>query len=206
MMIRKIFLPTLAAALLSGCFTRSENARHYLLSVPAPESSTPVMTQKTFIVGLRLAAAEFLRTRRMIVQTDANEVRLSDDNVWEETPQAGFARVLSQRFAKELPECQLSTLPVATTNAPGYILDIQLTAMQGKLKPQAEALVSAEVRIFDATGRLLERDELSKTVPWSPTMTPNNYPALAAAESRAVNDLVEEIGEKLLALRRKIPN
>ena len=132
-----------------------------------------------------MTAVEYLRTKQMLVESGPNQLRLSEENVWQETPQAGFARVLAERFAQNLPDCQLSPLPLATTNTPEFVLEIELHSLQGRLTPKGEAEVSAEVRILDTNAHLLERDELSHTAPWSPTVPPGAFPALAAAESQA---------------------
>jgi uncharacterized lipoprotein YmbA len=196
---RLVLFSTLAAGLFSGCLSRTDHTQYYLLTTPADAPSQAVESSRVFLVGLNIASVEFLHTRQMLVQSGPNQLRLSEDNVWRETPQAGFARVLAQRFAHNLPDCQLCELPLATTNTPELVLEIQLDSLQGRLQPKSEAEVSAEVRILNAGGRLLERDELRQTAPWSPTAPPDGYPALAAAESRAAAALADEIGQKVLA-------
>jgi uncharacterized lipoprotein YmbA len=195
----------IAASLLAGCLApRADHTRFYLLSTPASApTSAPVERDKVFLVGLRMTAAEYLRTKRMIVELGPNQLRLSEENVWEETPQAGFTRVLAERLARNLPDCELIPLPSGVTNAPELILEIELLSLQGCLKPTSEAEVSAEVRILDANSRLLEREELRQTSPWSPTGPPDGYPALAAAESRAAAELADAIGRKILGCHRQ---
>jgi uncharacterized lipoprotein YmbA len=110
---------------------------------------------------------------------------------------------LAERLARSLPDCQLIPLPFGVTNQPELILEIELRSLQGRLKPNSEAEVSAEVRILDANSRLLEREELRQTSPWSPTGAPDGYPALAAAESRAAAELADAIGQKVWACHRQ---
>jgi len=111
---------------------------------------------------------------------------------------------MADRFARKLPDCQLTPLPSAITNTPELVLEIELRSMQGRLKPAGEAEVSAEVRILDAKSHLLERAELRQTSPWSPTAEPDGYPALAAAESRVAADLADAIAEKVSEFHRKM--
>jgi len=200
------FLFVLVTGLLSGCLSpRTDHTRFYLLSTPVSASdAAAVESDKVFLVGLRMTSVEYLRTKQMIVELGANQLRLSEENVWEETPQAGFARVLAASFARKMPDGQLTPLPSAITNRPELVLEIELRSMQGRLKPASVAEVSAEVRILDANSRLLERDELRKTAPWSPTTEPDGYPALAAAESRAAAELADAIAEKVLEFHRKL--
>jgi uncharacterized lipoprotein YmbA len=206
MMPRSFLFLALTAALLSGCLLRqTDQTRFYYLTTPAPTPSTAVEPEKVFLVGLRITTADFLRTKQMLVESGANQLHLSEDNVWEETPQAGFARVLAERFARNLPDCQLTPMPLAITNKPEIVLEIELTSLQGRLRPKSEAEISAEVRLLDANDHLLYRDELRRTSPWSPTTPPNDYPALAAAESRAAAALADDIERKVLALHRKTP-
>jgi len=195
-----------ATVIFSGCLSpRTDRTRFYLLSTPPPAQSAAVVEgDKVFLAGLRMTSVEYLRTKQMLVELGSNQLRLSEENVWEETPQAGFARVMAGRFAQQLPDCQLTPLPSANANSPELVLEVELLSMQGRLKPASEAEVSAEVRILDAKSHLLERDELRQTSPWSPTAEPGGYPALAAAESRAAAELADAIAEKVLEWHRKI--
>src|SRR5271156_692157 len=157
--------------LLAGCLSPStDHTRFYLLSPPASAPmSAPVERDKMFLVGLRVTSAEYLHGKQMIVEVGPNQLRLSEENVWEETPQAGFTRVLSKCLARNLPDCELMPLPSGVTNKPELILEIELHSLQGRLSPRSEAEVSVEVRILDSNSRLLEREELRQTSPWSPT-------------------------------------
>jgi uncharacterized lipoprotein YmbA len=151
-----------------------------------------------------MTSVEYLRSKQMLVELDDNQLKLSEENVWEETPQAGFARVMAGRFARNLPDCQLTALPSMINNTPELVLEIELLSMQGRLMPVSEAEVSAEVRILDAQSHLLERDEMRQTAPWSPTAEPDGYPALAVAESRAAAELADAIAKKVLECHRKM--
>jgi uncharacterized lipoprotein YmbA len=205
-MIRRCLLFfAVTTGLLSGCLApRTDHTRFYLLSTPTPAPpAAAVQRDKVFLVGLRMSSAEYLHTKQMLVALDGNQLRLSEENEWEETPQAGFARVLARRLARNLPDCQLIPLPSGLTNKLEFILEIELRSLQGRLEPKSEAEVSVEVRILDANSRLLEREELRQTSPWSPTAAPDGYPALAAAESRAAADLADAIGRKVLACHRQ---
>jgi uncharacterized lipoprotein YmbA len=206
MKFRKFVFFALATVLFSACLSpRTDHTRYYLLSTPTPAPTTAsVESDKVFLVGLRMASVEYLRTKQMLVELGANQLKLSEENVWEETPQAGFARVMADRFAQKLPDCQLASLPSVITNTPELVLEIELRSMQGRLKPASEAVVSAEVRILDAKSHLLEREELRQTAPWSPSAEPEAYPALAAAESRAAADLADAIAAKVVECHRKI--
>jgi uncharacterized lipoprotein YmbA len=205
MMPRNLLFFILATGLITGCLPRSDQTRFYYLSAPASgPPAEAVEGEKVFLVGLRITSAEYLRTKEMLVEMGTNQLRLSEQNQWQEMPQAGFGRIVAGRFARKLPDCQLTTLPLATTNRPELELEIELRSLQGRLRPRSEAEVSAEVRILDANGRLLEREELRQTSPWSQTRPPAAYPTLAAAESRAAAELADAIGEKVLEWHRRI--
>jgi uncharacterized lipoprotein YmbA len=205
MMPRSILLLALTTGLLSGCLPRTDRTRFYYLSTPGPAPpAAGVEGNKVFLAGLRITCAEYLRTKQMLVELGANQLRLSEENLWQEAPQAGFARILAERFERKLPECQLTALPVATTNTPELVLEIELRSLQGRLKPRSEAEVSAEVRILDGNSRLLEREEMRRTFPWRQSKPPEGYPALAAAESQAAAELADAIGEKVLEWHGKI--
>jgi len=205
MMRRRLLIFAVTTVLLSGCLApRTDHTRFYLLSATEPaQPVAAVERDKVFLLGLRVSAAEYLHTRQMLVELGGNQLRVSEENLWKETPQAGFARVLAGRLARNLPDCQLIALPSGVTNKPEFILEIELHSFQGRLSPRSEAEVSAEVRILDANSRLLEREELRQTSPWRPTVAPAGYPALALAESRAAADLADAIGQKVSACHRQ---
>jgi uncharacterized lipoprotein YmbA len=199
-------MPALAAGLLAGCLSRSGPPKLYFLSAsaPAPAPAATPGDGQPFMVDLRMSCAEYLRAKQMLVQSGPNQLRASEDDLWRETPQAGFARILAERFAQNLPDCQLTPQVFATTNTPELILEIDLRSLQGRLQPAREAEVSAEIRILDAHEHLLEQKELRLTSPWSQGAGPDDYQALAAAESRAAAQLADEIGQKVLAWHRKM--
>jgi uncharacterized lipoprotein YmbA len=202
MISRKLFTLLPAVAILSGCLAKTDRTRFYYLSTPLSAPPPAVQSKRVFLVGLRVTAAEYLRTKQMLVETGTNQLRLSDENLWQETPQSGFARVLSRRFAEKLPECQLTSVPVASTNRPEMIVEVELLSLQGRLHPANEAEASVEVRLLDAHSRLLERHELRQTTPWSSVDAKISYPALAAAESQAVANLADAIADKVSACRQ----
>jgi len=206
MKMRYCLFFALGAILFSGCLSpRTDSTRFYLLSTPAPAPTEAIVeSDKVFLAGLRMTSVEYLHTKQMLVELGSNQLSLSEENMWEETPQAGFARVMAARFAQKLPDCQLTPLPSSSANTPELVLEIELLSMQGRLKPASEAEVSAEVRILDAKSHLLERDQLRQTSPWSPTTEPDGYPALAAAESLAAAELADAIAEKVLECHRKL--
>src|SRR5271154_6873394 len=131
MKLRTCLFFALATGLLSGCLSSTDHTQYYLLSTPAPAPSVPVESNKVFVVGLRMTTADFLRTKQMLIELGPNQLRLSEENVWQETPQAGFARVLAERFAQNLPDCDLGAYPSATTNTPEFVLEIELHSLQG---------------------------------------------------------------------------
>ena len=200
-----LLLLAVGTLLLAGCLSpREDHARFYLLSAPPAQTAPTVESDRVFLVGLRMTAVEYLRNKQMLIESGANQIEHSEDNLWEETPPAGFARIMAARFAEKLPNCQLTSLPSASTSTPGLVLEIELLSMQGRRNPASEAEVSAEVRIMDANSHLLERDELRRTSPWNPISEADDYPALAAAESSAAANLADAIAKKVLECHRKM--
>jgi len=45
-----------------------------------------VESDKVFLVRLRMTSVEYLRSKQMLVELDDNQLKLSEENVWEETP------------------------------------------------------------------------------------------------------------------------
>jgi uncharacterized lipoprotein YmbA len=205
MKFRYLLFFAVTTGLFAGCLAPpTDHTRFYVLATPASAPTTAAVERdKVFLVGLRVTSAEYLHTKQMIVEVGPNQLRLSEENVWQETPQAGFTRILAECLARSLPDCELVPLPSGVTNKLELVLEIELRSLQGTQKPTSEGEVSAEVRILDANSRLLERDELRQTSPWSPTTSPDNYASLAAAESRAASDLSDAIGQKILACHRQ---
>src|SRR5271163_1155324 len=161
MKFRHLLFIAATMGLLAGCLSpRTDHTRFYLLSTPASAPATAAVERdKVFLVGLRVTSAEYLHTKHMIVEVGPNQLRLSEENVWEEMPQAGFTRILAECLARSLPDCELMPLPSGVTNKLELVLEIELRSLQGMQKPTSEGEVSAEVRILDANSRLLERAE-----------------------------------------------
>ncbi|HTA29670.1 MAG TPA: ABC-type transport auxiliary lipoprotein family protein, partial [Candidatus Cybelea sp.] len=117
MLLRRLLFIAVTTSLLCGCLSpRTDHTRFYFLAIPpAAPSTAAVERDKVFLIGLRINSADYLRTKQMIVELGPNQLRLSEENVWEETPQAGFTRVLARRLAQNLPDCQLVPLPTGVT-------------------------------------------------------------------------------------------
>jgi hypothetical protein len=194
MMRRRAALAVLCAvaALAAGCGT-SPPARFYTLT----SSATPAAAPSTLLIAVGPVTIPAVVDRpEFVVSVGQNELRIDDFNRWAAPLQDGIARTIAENL-------------VAMLGTPRVILFPQ------QLATDPEYRVAVEIRTFDSvpgTGIRLDavwtlrraKDGKTETGRTSAreSVADASYEALAAAHSRAVARLSQDIADAVRALQR----
>ena len=177
-------------AFVAGCAS-SPPARFYTLNAaPAPAAAT---TNLSVSVG-PVSVPAIVDRPQIVVSTGANQVSLDDFNQWASPLQNNIARVVAENLAALLgtPRVTLSSQALGADAAYRAAIDVQrFESMPG------------EAAIFDAVWTVRRsQDGLSQTgrTTLREASTEAGYAALAAAHSRAIARLSQDIADALRAL------
>jgi uncharacterized protein len=193
-MMRRLAAIALACALvLLAANCSSPPAKFYTLSAVAPPAST---TSKISIVVGPVAVPSVIDRPQIVVTTSANQVAVDEFSRWASPVQDNIARVVAENL-------------VALLGTP------RVTLHQSSLGADVEYRVQIEVRNFEsAPGKYASLDAVwtvrrlkdSKTETGRTSVREpvdgDNFEALAAAHSRAIAKMSQEIADTVRALAR----
>jgi uncharacterized lipoprotein YmbA len=197
MMRRTAILAMLCAAavLTAGC-AGSPPSRFYTLSATA----TPTATPSTLFVAVGPVTVPAVVDRpEFVVSTGPNELRLDEFNRWASPLQNGLSRAIAENLVALLGTPRVVLFPQQLAADPDYRIAVEVRTFDSRLG--TAAAIDAVWTIRRAkdgrtqTGRTSARE----------SVTDDSYGALAAAHSRAVARLSQDIAEATLALQRSAP-
>jgi len=193
---RRLALPalSLALALATGCSTPPAS-RFYTLAATATSTSTAQPSTLVIAVG-PVTVPSVVDRPEFVVSTSPNEVRLDDFNRWASPLQDGLSRAIAENLVALLGTPRVVRFPQTLATEPDYRVAIEVRTFEST--PGKSALLEAVWTVRRAqdgkaqTGRTSARETVSES----------GYDALAAAHSRAVARLSQDIAAALLALQR----
>lgn len=186
---------------LSGCSfglpqAQSDPTRTFVLSAPVgvtPAAPNPAPAVSAPVIRLRhVEVASYLRGHSLVIRRGENEVEFREFARWAEPLEQGVTRVLREELLASgaASAVYVSGIPMGDTEA-RYELTVRVMACEGG----ADGSV-----VFRAMWELLgtgARQDVAGRGDYRPTdlrWTPRNEATLAAALSRAVAGLADEIG------------
>ena len=193
MRLRIVFaaLPVVVG-LAAGCSTPPPS-RFYTLAATATSTSAPQPSTLVIAVG-PVTVPSVVDRPEFVVSTGPNEVRLDDFNRWASPLQDGLSRAIAENLVAILGTPRVVRFPQTLATEPDYRVAVEVRTFESTPgKSTALDAVWTVRRAKDgrtSTGRTSVRE----TVPES------GYDALAAAHSRAVARLSEDIANATLAL------
>ena len=193
MRLRIVFaaLPVVVG-LAAGCSTPPPS-RFYTLAATATSTSAPQPSTLVIAVG-PVTVPSVVDRPEFVVSTGPNEVRLDDFNRWASPLQDGLSRAIAENLVAILGTPRVVRFPQTLATEPDYRVAVEVRTFESTPgKSTALDAVWTVRRAKDgrtSTGRTSARE----TVPES------GYDALAAAHSRAVARLSEDIANATLAL------
>jgi len=196
MMHLRIVLAALpvVVGLAAGCSTPPPS-RFYTLAATATATSTSAPQPSTLVIAVGPVTVPSVVDRpEFVVSTGPNEVRLDDFNRWASPLQDGLSRAIAENLVAILGTPRVVRFPQTLATEPDYRVAVEVRTFESTPgKSTALDAVWTVRRAKDgrtSTGRTSARE----------TVTENGYDALAAAHSRAVARLSEDIANATLAL------
>jgi uncharacterized lipoprotein YmbA len=182
------------AALTAGC--ASSPARYYTLSATAPPGSSP---SKIAIAVGPVSVPAAVDQPQIVVSTGTNQVTFDEFNRWASPLQDNVARVVAENLAAILGTPRVTLFPLTLNAEVDYRVQIEVRnfeSVPGKLASlDAVWTVSRTKNVKSDTGRTSVREPVQE----------NTYDALAAAHSRALARLSQDIADSVRALDRATP-
>ena len=197
MMRLRIALATLpvVAGLAAGCGT-SPPSRFYTLAATATSTSTSSPQLSTLVIAVGPVTVPSVVDRpEFVVSTGPNEVRLDDFNRWASPLQDGLSRAIAENLVAILGTPRVVRFPQTLATEPDFRVAVEVRTFESTPgKSTALDAVWTVRRAKDgrtSTGRTSAREAVSES----------GYDALAAAHSRAVARVSQDIANATLALQ-----
>lgn len=183
----------IAFGLAAGCSTPPPS-RFYTLAATATSTSAPQPSTLVIAVG-PVTVPSVVDRPEFVVSTSPNEVRLDDFHRWASPLQDGVSRAIAENLVAILGTPRVVRFPQTLATEPDYRVAIEVRTFESTPgKSTALDAVWTVRRAKDGktqTGRTSARE----------TVTESGYEALAAAHSRAVARMSQDIATATLALQ-----
>jgi hypothetical protein len=194
MMRRRAVLAVLCtvAALAAGCGT-SPPARFYTLSPTAAPAAAP---SDVFVAVGPVTIPAVVDRPEIVVNLGPNELRMDDFNRWAAPLQDSIARTIAENLVVMLGSPRVILFPQQLATDPQYRVAVEIRTF--------ESVPGTAIRL-DAVWTLRRtKDGKTETGRTSvrESVADSSYDALAAAHSRAVARLSQDIADAVRALQR----
>jgi uncharacterized lipoprotein YmbA len=191
---RRLALAALTLALAAGCSTPPP-ARFYTLAATAT-STAPAPATATLVIAVGPVTVPSIVDRpEFVVSTGPNEVRLDDFNRWAAPVQDGLSRAIAENLVTLLGTPRVVRFPQTLATEPDYRVAVEVRTFEST--PGTSAALDAVWtvrRMKDGrtqTGRTSAREPVAES----------GYGPLAAAHSRAVAHLSDDVARAVKALQ-----
>jgi hypothetical protein len=194
MMRRRATLAVLCAvaALAAGCGT-SPPARFYTLSSTAVP---PVPPSTVFIAVGPVTIPAVVDRPEFVVTVGQNELRIDDFNRWASPLQDGVARTIAENLVAMLGTPRVIVFPQQLASDPEYRVAVEIRTF--------ESVPGTAIRLDGVWTLRRAKDGKTETGRTSAreSVADASYEALAAAHSKAVGRLSQDIADAVRALQR----
>ena len=178
----------------TGCAS-TPAARYYTLSAATEPAASSPSSDLSVVVGPVSVPAEVDRPQ-MVVRTGPNQMRVDEFNLWAAPLQSNISRVVAQNLVTLLGTPHVTLFPQTVSADAGYRVAIEVQRFDAALGEAATLDAVWTVRRMKGdktqTGRTTVREAVQE----------NTYETLAAAHSRAVTRLSQDIATAVRALAR----
>ncbi len=184
-MIRALTLPVsvIVVATAGGCafLAPQPDPSHYFLLAPQTVSSNGTGTAKDVSVGLGpVKFPEYLERNEIATRVTETRLDYSEHNLWAESLERNFTRVLSQNVAAQLGSNRVVTYPWYLGNVLAYTVPIEV--LRFECDGNRTARLDVRWAVKDSRGQVLSVTESH----FSEAATDNNREAAVGAQSRTL--------------------
>ncbi|MCU0572653.1 MAG: PqiC family protein [Syntrophobacteraceae bacterium] len=180
-------------AMASGC-SRTAPARFYLLSeLPAAEPKAPAVgSGPCLTLGIGpVEMPDYLDRPHIVTQVSPNELQLGDFDQWAEPLGKTVMRTLAENLASLVCVEEVILYP---SESPRADFQVAVTVMRFHGRPDGEVVLSAQWQVTQDDGvKVVARKRTTIREP----LDGDGYPALVAAQSKALARLSREIAGAL---------
>ena len=178
----------------TGCAS-TPAARYYTLSATTEPAASSPSSDLSVVVGPVSVPAEVDRPQ-MVVRTGPNQIRVDEFNLWASPLQSNISRVVAQNLVTLLGTPHVTLFPQTVSADAGYRVAIEVQRFDAALGEAATLDAVWTVRRTKDGGTQTGRTTVREAV------QENTYETLAAAHSRAVTRLSQDIATAVRALAR----
>jgi uncharacterized protein len=180
-----------AAALAAGC--ASSPSHFFTLSATATPGASP--TKLSIAVG-PVSVPAAVDQPQIVVSTGTNQVAFDEFNRWASPLQDNIARVVAENLVALLGTPRVTLFPLTLDANPDYRVQIGVRTFDSA--PGAYALLNAVWTVRRTKDGKIETGRTSARE----TLQESSYDALAAAHSRAIARLSQDIADAIRSLER----
>jgi len=181
------FTAGLCMALLTGCSV-TKPSMYYLLT-PVEGQSTGVVSTPSPAVGIGpVTFPAYLDRPEIVIRSNGNELNYAGSNRWAEPLKTAFSRTLAENLSIILPTDRTVIHPWPRTTVLDYRVIVDVTRFDADAGGTVTLTTAWElIRFSDST--VMKRNKATYTEAAGSTA----YPAVVAAQSRAVEGLSRDI-------------
>lgn len=177
----------LCLALLTGCGV-TKPSRHYLLT-PAEEQSAGAVSTPSPAVGIGpVAFPAYLDRPEIVVRSGSNELNYAGSDRWAEPLKTAFSHTLAENLSIMLPTDRTVIHPWPRSTVLDYQVIVNVTRFDAEAGGTV-ILTAAWELILSSDSTVMKRNKATYTEAAGST----DYPAIVAAQSRAVERLSRDI-------------
>jgi uncharacterized lipoprotein YmbA len=182
----------LSLAILAGCGV-TPPARYYILT-PVEDSDAKPVAGPALGIG-PVAFPAYLDRPEIAHRSGNNQLHFAESDRWAEPLKTTFSRILAENLAVILPTDQISIYPWSRTTRVDYQISLDVTRFDADASGTVVLMVSWDISRPD-NGTVLSRHKHSYTGAAGGML----YPAIVAAQSRAVERLAQDIVKAITSL------
>jgi len=196
--IAALFLSLFAAGCISGSTGPS---RYYVLSpLPGEKAESQTLTGEDKVsVGIGpVDLPGYLDRPQIVTQVSENMISLGEFDIWAESLQENFIRVLAENISTLLVSEPVAIFPWKDAFRTDYQVKVDVMRMDGSLG--GEAVLTANWTIFREGGTELV---VAKRSTYKEKAGGESYEPLVAAQSKAVQALSRDIAAEIKTVMKK---
>ncbi|MDD2893884.1 MAG: PqiC family protein [Halothiobacillaceae bacterium] len=182
--------------LLAGC-AAAPSSQFYTLSA-STQAAAPASKISVAVGPVSIPAS--VDRPQMVINTSANQVQLDEFNRWAAPLQSDINRVVAENLVKMLGTPNVTLFPQTASANADYRVSIEVQSFVSNLGEASSLDAVWTVRRMKDNAREVGRSTLSE--PAKAVTADKSHDALAAAHSRAIARMSQDIADALHALER----